>query len=887
MPKAGTTAYDSTTDELVDEDPRRFRLKRGETVHRYVVLYELGVGGMGVVYAAYDPELDRKVALKLLHPHASSRGRARLLREAKAIASLSHPNVVTVHDVGTYEGHVFVAMEFVDGVTFRRWMQAKPRTWREVAQVLGAAGRGLAAAHAADLVHRDFKPDNILVEHGGRVVVLDFGLARRASTHDDDADLLVEHGRSSSGHPDSAVHELDVELTRTGARLGTPAYMAPEQHLSAPTDARTDQFAFCVVMWEAIHGARPFRGETPAIMAARVLRGELEEPPREADVPSRIRKVLVRGLSVEPKGRYRDMRSLLEDLARDPVRQHGRWLVAALFVLGGGGAAAAYLGLLGGSSPCRGAEDRFETVWNDDDRERVRTAFLGTGVSYAKTAWTGVESKLDAYQRSWALMYRDACEATHVRHEQSTDMLDLRMACLRGRRAEVASLVEEFTHADGAVVRNAVEAVSALGRLDRCEDLEALAARVRPPEEEHIRERVDELRNQLSDAKAKEFAGRYDAALDTASRVAGEAERLGYAPLLAEAKLRRASVLERTGDFAGAERMLLEAIWAAESSRHEEIAARAWVKLVWVSGVERIQPEQGHLWGAFARSSLDRLGHAKLLEVTLTHNLGGVAYREGRLEEALDHYRQALRAQQALLGSDDPAVAMTFNHIGNTLIELERYPMARDYCERSLELRQRVLGERHPKVAASLNNLGELLRKQGQPEQSLGYARQALSIVAGTGGPEERVALALEVYALGELERWDALARSYARLLEIETERHGHDDPRVVTTVRKLGLTQLRRGDADASIELLERAAEADRAAGRRNDLARSLAGLARAHLVLGAQPRAQELYEDARKEARRADPSDPELLEELREPLRAPGEDAAASDPSSGLARQ
>ena len=230
-------------------------LERGDAVGRYLVLDRLGAGGMGVVYTAYDPELDRRIALKLLAPALESTGatagRARLVREAQAMARVTHPNVVTVHDVGEHDGQVFVAMELVDGDTLTAWRSASVRTWSDELAVMRAAGRGLAAAHAKGLVHRDFKPDNVMVARDGRVLVMDFGLARAQG----------EAGGSTSPF-EALVHEdnsaLSVELTRQGAIMGTPAYMAPEQHLGGETDARSDQFSFCVALYEGLWRARPF-----------------------------------------------------------------------------------------------------------------------------------------------------------------------------------------------------------------------------------------------------------------------------------------------------------------------------------------------------------------------------------------------------------------------------------------------------------------------------------------------------------------------------------------------------------------------------------------------------------------------------------------------------
>jgi serine/threonine protein kinase len=250
-------------------------LTRGASIGRYVVLDLVGRGGMGEVYAAYDPDLDRKVALKLLHDagasgESRSSSQNRLLKEAKAIARLSDPSIVVVHDAGTYAGRVFVAMEFVDGQTLATWLGDKPRTWPEIRGVFLAAGRGLAAAHAAQIVHRDFKPQNVMVAADGAVRVMDFGLASGAGDGDAPAGPAPEHA--------DFAHTAAFALTRTGTLLGTPAYMAPEQYLGRRADARSDQFSFCVALYQALHGERPFAGDSLSALAENVTRGRLRDP---------------------------------------------------------------------------------------------------------------------------------------------------------------------------------------------------------------------------------------------------------------------------------------------------------------------------------------------------------------------------------------------------------------------------------------------------------------------------------------------------------------------------------------------------------------------------------------------------------------------------------
>jgi WD40 repeat protein/predicted Ser/Thr protein kinase len=313
-------------------------------IGRFVVIKRIGQGGMGVIYAAYDDALDRKVAVKLLRPdgHGSGTdGRARLMREAQALARLSHPSVIQVYEVGTYEDQVYVAMEFVDGGTLKAWQTGGNRGWREVLDAYLSAGRGLAAAHIAGIVHRDFKPDNVLVRRDGAVRVVDFGLARKeppptlatgaAPRRDDLVHALREAALVSTQVQDRSTPE--GALTRTGAIMGTPAYMAPEQHLGLTADARTDQFAYCVALYEALYGFRPFAGENLVTLRENVLAGKIHAPPKYTDIPPHVLRVLERGLQVHPNDRYPDMQMLLADLVRDPRRAIVRSVVVVLALL--------------------------------------------------------------------------------------------------------------------------------------------------------------------------------------------------------------------------------------------------------------------------------------------------------------------------------------------------------------------------------------------------------------------------------------------------------------------------------------------------------------------------------------------------------------------------
>ncbi|MEM6992074.1 MAG: serine/threonine-protein kinase, partial [Myxococcota bacterium] len=274
-------------------------------IGRYTVLERIGTGGMGVVYSAFDNELDRKVAVKLVRRQGNT-AQSRMIREAKSLARLSHPNVVQVHDVGEWQGHMFIAMELVVGATLSQWLTEAPRAVAEITELLAGAGNGLVAAHAAGITHRDFKPDNILVGADGRARVVDFGVAR--------TDAGADAGQPLAG-------AIQTELTVTGTAVGTPAYMAPEQLTGAALDSRVDQFAFAIVLYEAVTGQRPFAADDITMLRKEVCSGNMRPFPRRADIPGRVRIVIERALSPSPDDRYPSMEALLSELR--PSRRPG------------------------------------------------------------------------------------------------------------------------------------------------------------------------------------------------------------------------------------------------------------------------------------------------------------------------------------------------------------------------------------------------------------------------------------------------------------------------------------------------------------------------------------------------------------------------------------
>jgi predicted Ser/Thr protein kinase/tetratricopeptide (TPR) repeat protein len=604
---------------------------RGALIGRYVVLSALGAGGMGVVLAAYDRELDRKIALKLLKGLNHSSARARLQREAQALAKLDHQNVVAVHDVGIHDGQVFVAMEFVVGKTLGAWMAEvqQPRPWKDVLRVFGEAGRGLVAAHEAGLVHRDFKPDNVMLGDDGRVRVMDFGLARAESDHEAEIQSSIERRTGS--------RLLVSPLTQTGTMLGTPAYMSPEQFESKVADGRSDQFSFCVSLYRALYGTQPFAGKTVSELRLAVTQGQVEAAPKGASVPVWLRAVVLRGLSLEPNERWPSMRALLEALEKDPAVRRRKWGARALVVgLLGGGSLGLVHATQADAQVCMGFDQRLAGVWDESRRAEVRAAIEGTGLSYAPATWERVEQRLDKYTQQWVAAREEACEATH-NGEQSEALLDLRMACLDERLQHVRATVAILVEADETVLKNAVEAVASLPRLERCAHVDALKAKTPPPEDPQVAKRVAALDERLVKAEALQKAGKYAEGLALADAVVTEAAPLGYEPLMTRAWLRQGGLQEETGKYEAADATLDRAYESAVAQQMAAEAASASASLVFVVGVQLARPQDGRRWGKDAKPWARAVGTDDVLAAYL-NNLGNLADEEGKYEEARDYH---------------------------------------------------------------------------------------------------------------------------------------------------------------------------------------------------------------------------------------------------------
>jgi tetratricopeptide (TPR) repeat protein len=837
-----------------DEGNDHDTLARGASVGRYVIIELVGRGGMGAVYKAYDPDLDRKLAIKILRSGGSSaralERQARLQREAQALAKLSHPNVVAIHDVGVLDGQVFVVMDFIEGQTLRAWIGESGRPWRETIATFAQAGRGLAAAHAAGLIHRDFKPANVLVGGDGRVQVLDFGLARARGSAGPEPALNAEEMQSTADDTGMS-SSLSNPLTRVGAVLGTPAYMAPEQHSGEATDTYTDQFSFCVALYEALYGESPFTGETLAARATSVTEGWIREAPRGTSVPGWLRRVLLRGLSTAPGDRYPTINALLAALEKDPARARRRWLAAAGSLLAVAATAWAFGSRAPERSVCGGAKQRVEEVWNDDRREAVRAAFVRTERPYADKILQSVGDVIDGYARTWQTMHTETCEATHVRHEQSAELLDLRMACLDRRRQELRALVDTFVDADSEVVENALRAAHGLGGIDECADARALRARFPTPEDPKLRARVVELEGSIAQIGALHRTGKYADALSRAREAVDEARPLDHPPLLARVLFELGVALEASGQAVEAEAVLIEAAAAAEVSEDDRLLSEIRTLLVMVTGDRLRHHREGHVWVELARATIRKLGDDNSRLSALENNLALLLDSEGKYKEELEHKQRALSLLESVEAPDPLRLAGIHNNLAATLGQLGKYEEGLQHAAQALAIYERNLGPNHPRAAIAHATTALVHDYRGKYAEALPLHEKALSILeAAVDKDSPRVAellnnLAICAIQLGDVKRGEA---SFRRVLEIRERALGSDHLDVAQALGNLaGVLRMQGRASDAlphtrrALEIRERALAPDHP-----DVAVSLGGLANTLEDLGQYSESVSLRERA-----------------------------------------
>jgi eukaryotic-like serine/threonine-protein kinase len=768
-------------------------------IGRFVILRRLGEGGMGVVYSAFDEELDRRVAIKLVRSDRGGEGvQARMQREAQAMARLSHPNVVQVHEVGRHDGQVFVAMELVRGVSLRAWHK-KPRPWREVLAVYLQAGAGLAAAHAAGMIHRDFKPDNAILGDDGRVRVLDFGLAGAA---DEIAAVGEVDGEDSSRPFD--------RLTQTGEVIGTPAYMAPEQFLGEPTSPRTDVFSFCVALYEALYGERPYHGGSRMELLANVSAGKRRPAPNGADVPRWLHDAVVAGVAPSADARPPDMHGLLETLARDPsrVRRRIAWGSSAFAAL----AVATWLGAAStrSASPCAGVAASMTELWSPARRDALERGLAGVDATFAGPTTAHVLRDIDAYARNWSTARTEACEATKIRAEQSDTRYDRAIACLDARHLALAALLDVLTDADADVVAKAPGAVEALPALAPCRDPRVLDAAVESPPPE-IEPEVEALRERLEHARATIAVGRVVQGRSELEEILGRSRSLGHAPLLADVALElgtlRQSLEEPDPEIVD---LLLEAASAAETAGALEPRAEALLYLAVTTYSILGRPHEAQRWALVAEAAIGRLGSAGIhLQVKL------LAARARLAWEALEHERSRALLEEARAlavehGTQASIEATSITRIlGESVANAGDFERGRALVVEARDLLEAELGEDHPAVVTSIATLGQVLALEGRNEEALAELREASTRTQRSLGPTHPShamvlnRMARTLIAAGEPEEAMRVGEEAVRIAQ---QAHGRDHLEVARAWVDFGATTLAAGDVERTRHAADRA---------------------------------------------------------------------------------
>jgi tetratricopeptide (TPR) repeat protein len=778
------------------------RLGRGALVDRYVIIDFVGEGGMGAVYSAFDPELGRRIALKLLRTaEPTAERRALLLREAQVLARFSHPNVATIHDAGTFGEHVFLAMELVDGGTLRSWLDGGARPWREAVALLAAAGEGLAAAHRAGLVHRDFKPENVLLGSDGRPRVTDFGLAGPT-------------GASA------------------GRMMGTPAYMAPEQMAGAASDARADLFSFCVALYEALYGMRPFAGDSVSAVGESIRTGAVRPPPRDRAVPAWLRRLVLSGLAVDPAARPASMDALLVGLRADPERRRRRWLaVAGLAIAAASSSVIVERAIAARAASCSGAAALLDGTWDAARREAMHAAFVKSGLPYAEGSFAGAARLLDAYAHQWTVMRTDACEATRVRRTQPAETMALRVACLDDRRRELRALTDVLVAADRDTVEHAGGAASALSRVEGCADVAALAAPVPRPHDPAQRARLDAALAQADRAEVLVRTGKADQAAPLATAALAELRAVGHAPSEGYAASVLSDADQRLGRLDQAIVDCDEALCAGQRGRDDQrvlFALDGLTEMFALTG----RADEGLRYARLALATAERLGSDAKFVIDAKSARSMALVAAGRLDEALADKREVIAAWEKRYGPNHMFVIEGRSNVGIILTGQGRIEEARAAFAEALASLDRLLGAANPETLPAKNNLGSALLLLGRIDEAAAVLEPALAEAARAFG-EDTPSYAITLTNVGELRlaqgRFDEALAIERRALAI-LERLGRDHSGLCEPLTQVGLALIGLGRPSEAVAPLERALAIGKArAIAPTELARVQVALARA----------------------------------------------------------
>jgi tetratricopeptide (TPR) repeat protein len=744
-------------------------------VDRYQLISKAGSGGLGTVWKAHDPKLDREVAIKLLRRdrlRTGERARKQLMAEAALMARIAHPNVVRVYDVGEAvvdfgpsvnddKSQLFIVMEFVDGKTLRRWQAEGPHGVAEVLAVYSQAAAGLIAAHEANLVHGDFKPDNVLIDDRGRVLVTDFAVTRNIVRD------RVEYELSTLESPSESERNRVRESVLAAVIVGTPAYMSPEQLDGEVPDARSDQFGFCVALWEAVTGDRPFPGRTFAALREAIAAGP---PPFPAGVGSaRLRSVLAQGLAENPEDRHPSLQALLAELGRlDRPRMPRLAAVGGLMVVAGLGVLVV-VPQLRAVEPASGPADATSCV--DEAEQASAAVWSATQIDALKTHWVTlptashtfeqVEGRLNTWQQSWRAASQSACEAHHA-GALTGEPYHLRMACLdRNLRsfAVLVGLLRSLGTANATALANVGEVLTALPDVDTCSDpIHAAHLAAEPSFDDASQQQAfaDALES-LERAEYLHLLHEFNDALALLEPILGLSESLGWDAGRARALFLRGSARIALGETKAGEDDLFEATVAARRAGRADIEAEALIDLA-LQALDNAAYEDSKRWIDLASTAIEADDN-RALRVKLAVVRGLLANEQGELETARAEFEGALATADL---DDDPK----FDHsrlealinLGSLLTMLGELDEAKPLLERARTIGVALRGPTHPEVGVIYHSLGGIELAAERPQAALALFEAAHAITVETRGEDnlwsviERANIAEALAAAGRCE---------------------------------------------------------------------------------------------------------------------------------------
>lgn len=750
-------------------------------IGRFLTLRLLGTGATSAVYSAYDPELDRKIALKLIAlGRDETTAITRVQREVQAMARVRHPNTLQIYDVGEHGSGVYIAMELIEGQTLRMWNEDR-HTWREVVEVFAQAGRGLQAAHDAGLVHRDFKPANVLLDEAGHVHVADFGLARGGGGLDpvEEPGLRRSHGSS-----------LHSEVTMAGGLIGTPAYMAPELFSGLPADTRSDQYAFAVALYEALYGARPFPLSDTDELREAVIAGVLPAPPVvDPPIPAWLRRAVVRGLEVDPERRFPSLRDFIAAIDRDPGKTWRRRILLTGLVAGLVALLATAL-LAPTDSPCDDMEAHLLGVW-DDARRQELSAAVGPSTKLDPEVHAQIEGGLDGFARRWLTMRREACELSLSKRGE--DLLsERRIACLDDRLARVRPMVDMLTQLDGAPVL-AAEVMTHIPSLDRCADAESMMEVSMLPDDPEVAAEVEDIRLTLAQAKADKMVGNRQIAKELIEQAIERAIAVDYGQVYAEAlvELSQIQTVEPRFLVPDLERAMTMAEQAGDRRLRLAVALEL---LIYNSKLHRFYAAAS--WNAVIDGLSPSFDAEPLVVASIARAKGVFAGYANNNSEAIEHTRRAVAAFARAGATYSPAATASRSNLGALLSRVHRYEEANTVLRAAYVDALREFGLTHMSTQNIYMNLTTALARGGDGagaiQVMLDHIRRGPSVEAQAVGTALRIVRVLfEPNSLlapdSTLRLLPELDRSLALVAEAELTRTSDADEAAIRSALENG----------------------------------------------------------------------------------------------------